>query len=311
MAVKISNNAATTIAGSLTTTATSIALAAGSGSKFPALSAGDWFPMTLIKASTGEREIVKVTARSNDLLTVVRGQEGTLPLTFSAGDKAELRVTAAVFAEFNTLLAQANAAAEAADKTDIGMIVMSGDNSAPSRGTWLKCNGAAVSRTTYADLFDKLGTTYGAGNGTTTFNLPDFRGVFPRGLDEGRNLDAGRTLSNTVQADQNKSHTHTGTTGSSGSHQHYFYGSTGNAGAHSHYYYASTTGGDNSAPDVDSTAGYANAGYITSSAPNHSHSFSGTTEEQGAHTHSVTITADGGAEVRVKNIATLFWIRAA
>ena len=59
---------------------------------------------------------------------------------------------------------------------------------------YLKCDGAAVSRTTYAALFAKLGTTWGAGNGTTTFNLPDLRGEFIRGADDGRGLDTGRVF---------------------------------------------------------------------------------------------------------------------
>lgn len=65
---------------------------------------------------------------------------------------------------------------------------------------WLKANGAAVSRTTYAALFAAIGTTFGAGDGRTTFNLPDLRGEFLRGLDEGRNIDRGRRLG-TAQGD--------------------------------------------------------------------------------------------------------------
>ena len=65
--------------------------------------------------------------------------------------------------------------------------------STPPSG-WLKANGAAVSRTTYAALFDAIGTTFGAGDGRTTFNLPDLRGEFLRGLDDGRNVDGGRRL---------------------------------------------------------------------------------------------------------------------
>ncbi len=72
---------------------------------------------------------------------------------------------------------------------------------------WLAANGAAVSRTTYADLFAAIGTTFGAGNGSTTFNLPDLRGEFVRGLDGGRGIDAGRTLGS-AQASQNLAHTH-------------------------------------------------------------------------------------------------------
>lgn len=59
---------------------------------------------------------------------------------------------------------------------------------------WLIENGAAVSRTTYATLFAVIGVAYGAGDGATTFNLPDARGEFDRGLDLGRGVDPGRTL---------------------------------------------------------------------------------------------------------------------
>jgi phage-related tail fiber protein len=59
---------------------------------------------------------------------------------------------------------------------------------------FLKANGAAVSRTSYADLFAVIGTTFGAGDGSTTFNLPDLRGEFIRGFDDGRGADPGRVF---------------------------------------------------------------------------------------------------------------------
>ena len=59
---------------------------------------------------------------------------------------------------------------------------------------WLKANGAAVSRTTYAALFAAIGTTYGAGDGHSTFNLPDLRAEFVRGWDDGRGIDSGRAF---------------------------------------------------------------------------------------------------------------------
>jgi phage-related tail fiber protein len=59
---------------------------------------------------------------------------------------------------------------------------------------YIKCNGAPVSRTTYADLFALIGTTFGVGDGSTTFNVPDLRGEFIRGLDDLRGVDVGRTL---------------------------------------------------------------------------------------------------------------------
>jgi microcystin-dependent protein len=72
---------------------------------------------------------------------------------------------------------------------------------------WLECDGSAVSRATYAALFSAIGTTFGAGNGTTTFNLPDLRGEFVRGWDHGRGIDTGRNIG-TAQADALKDHTH-------------------------------------------------------------------------------------------------------
>jgi phage-related tail fiber protein len=78
--------------------------------------------------------------------------------------------------------------------------------SAPPAG-YLKRNGAAVSRTTYARLFAKIGTNYGAGDGSATFNLPDGRGVFDRGLDDGRGLDPGRALGS-YQDSANLAHAH-------------------------------------------------------------------------------------------------------
>lgn len=77
--------------------------------------------------------------------------------------------------------------------------------STPPAG-WLKANGAEVSRATYAALFAAIGTTFGAGNGSTTFNLPDLRGEFIRGVDDGRNVDSGRGLG-TAQGDAIKTHT--------------------------------------------------------------------------------------------------------
>lgn len=65
---------------------------------------------------------------------------------------------------------------------------------ATSPDGFLICDGSAVSRTAYANLFAVIGTTYGAGNGTTTFNLPDLRGEFIRGADAGRGVDPGRAL---------------------------------------------------------------------------------------------------------------------
>jgi microcystin-dependent protein len=65
---------------------------------------------------------------------------------------------------------------------------------------WLICDGSAVSRTTYADLFAVIGTEFGDGDGSTTFNLPDTRGYFIRGWDSSGVIDPGRTFASTQQS---------------------------------------------------------------------------------------------------------------
>lgn len=75
----------------------------------------------------------------------------------------------------------------------VGTVAFFARSSAPTG--WLKCNGAVISRTDYDELFDSIGTTYGAGDGSTTFNLPDLRGEFIRCWDDGRGVDKYPTYS--------------------------------------------------------------------------------------------------------------------
>ena len=71
---------------------------------------------------------------------------------------------------------------------------------------YLECSGAAVSRTTYAQLFSAIGVVHGSGDGSSTFNIPDLRGEFVRGYDHGRNVDSGRGFGS-AQAENWKSFT--------------------------------------------------------------------------------------------------------
>ena len=80
-----------------------------------------------------------------------------------------------------------------------GSVTMFAATSAPSG--WLECDGSNVSRSTYSDLFNAIGTTFGTGDGSTTFGLPDLRGEFVRGWDNGRGVDNGRSFG-TAQLDQ-------------------------------------------------------------------------------------------------------------
>lgn len=149
----------------------------------------------------------------------------------------------------------------------VGQVNFFATSSAPAG--FLKCSGQAVSRTTYAKLFAEIGTTYGAGDGSTTFNLPDLRGEFIRGLDDGRGVDTGRVIGS-AQASDNKSHTHI----------------TDSQGAHTH-----------TVPQIGTTTGSSNDG------PRTTGSGVASTSSAGAHTH--TAQASGGTESRPRNVALL------
>jgi len=94
MALKVANNAFATIPGAVSSTATSVVVSTGQGARFPTLGTGDYFYATLADVS-GNYEIVQVTARADDTMTIVRGQESTLAIPFPANSRIELRVTAA------------------------------------------------------------------------------------------------------------------------------------------------------------------------------------------------------------------------
>lgn len=144
---------------------------------------------------------------------------------------------------------------------------------------WLICDGSTISRTTYSALFAAIGTVYGAGDGSSTFKIPDLRGEFVRGLDAGRGVDASRALGSS-QSSANLSHSHGGSV-SGGSHAHD--GTISN-----------TTGG-----------GATNAQPLL--VPNPTNPSSGTMTATGTHSH--TVSADGGTESRPRNIAMNYIIK--
>lgn len=98
MAIKFTNFARGLLSVGITSVDTSITLSAGYGALFPSLTVGDYFYATLENAAL-QREIVKVTARATDTLTVVRGQDGTTATAWSAGDSLSLRFNAAALNE--------------------------------------------------------------------------------------------------------------------------------------------------------------------------------------------------------------------
>lgn len=96
MGVKVANNAFGTLSAGITTSDTTITLDSGEGARFPSLSSGEYFYATIVDTSNN-LEIIKVTARSSDSMTVTRAQDGTTARAFSIGDRFELRPVAALF----------------------------------------------------------------------------------------------------------------------------------------------------------------------------------------------------------------------
>ncbi len=97
MAIQLANNASTVLASSISSTDLVLVIAPGDGALFPSLIAGDWFPATIVAADG--REIVRVTGRYGDSLTVLRAQENTAARAFPIGSRVELRLTAGAFVE--------------------------------------------------------------------------------------------------------------------------------------------------------------------------------------------------------------------
>lgn len=121
-----------------------------------------------------QREIVKYTGVAGSTVTgVTRGQGGTTAKTHTKNALVEMNVTAEDLTE---ALGLAFAFPTGIVLPYAGSIVPDG---------WLLCDGTAVSRATYDELFTQLSTTYGAGDGSTTFNLPDLRGKMPLGVGTG------------------------------------------------------------------------------------------------------------------------------
>lgn len=104
MTILFTNNAAATLASSITTSSTSLTVTSGQGALFPTITGSNIFYVTLTDAATGNFiEIVKVTARSSDTMTIVRAQDNTSAHAYAAGDKVELRLPAIVLQDFPQL----------------------------------------------------------------------------------------------------------------------------------------------------------------------------------------------------------------
>ena len=198
-------------------------------------------------------------------------------------------------ATFTTSTAQKEAIVNGASGTNLllpaGMISAMGMSSAPSG--WLLCNGAAVSRSTYSALFAAIGTTWGSGDGSSTFNVPELKGAYLR------NTGTSDTSSDYVgpnvggyQDDQNATHNHNATSSSSLS--------INNSGNHSHN---SPSAHYHGAFGTNKIAwGYSgNTTHYGGSGGNHSHG--------GSVSTSTSIGNSGSTEARVFNKGVQYCIK--
>ena len=167
-----------------------------------------YFPLTGSEVSdTAAGEHKKVTLRVQDPAPTAAADKGIL-YSEDVNDKAELFYKD-----------EDGNAIQITSKGAIGIpgeIKMYGGNSAP--GGWLLCDGTAVSRTTYAALFAAIGVAFGNGNGTTTFNIPNFTDRFPFGKGAYGIGATGGEATHTLTEAEMPVHSHT--TSSSGGHTH-------------------------------------------------------------------------------------------
>lgn len=163
---------------------------------------------------------VKVGVGGLANLTVGTAQiQNTAVITSKLADSAVTTLKLANLNVTTTKLADAAVTPTKIDAVVTQMISSPGDLKAAAYTTpdpgWLLCDGAAVSRATYSDLFAKIGTTFGVGNGTTTFNIPDGRGRPLYGVGTHADLDTLGDNEGSIVANRRASHNH-----SLGAHTH-------------------------------------------------------------------------------------------
>jgi microcystin-dependent protein len=173
-------------------------------------------------ASSGSRQFYIVVNKTSSTQSIkLCGTGPTTGVTIAAGNSAIcawngsdfIQVAGLVNLATNVtgILPQANGGtgltSTATLQTPVGSFLWHTASSVPT--SYLEANGAAISRSTYASLFAVIGTTYGTGDGTTTFNVPDVRGYFVRGYDNGRGVDTSRVFGSNQVA------THVGVIGDS------------------------------------------------------------------------------------------------
>lgn len=287
--VLFSNNAVTSLASYISSTSTTMTLATGTGALFPEIKSGsgDYFYVTLLDSS-GSFEIVKVTARTADLCTIVRAQDNTNALNFPQGSTVEQRVTAASLNDIINTLTD-NIRAIPSSIYPVGSIYMSLNPADPATlfgGSWDKLEDGRV--------LIGANSTYAAGT-------------------------SGGSFTHTLIADEIPSHSHTISIASAGAHTHtrgtmnitgtvrcHANGSIAQNGATGAFYNPGG-GGKN----IDTGGSNSNGAGFNFDA---SRAWTGATSSNGGHTHTVTISNTGGSKahsIMQPYLAVHMWKRVA
>ena len=220
---------------------------------------------------------------------IVMGGTGALKLP--SGTTAQRPTAATGQIRFNTQTTEfegynGSAWGGLASGVPVGTILAHAANTPPSG--FLECNGSNISRSTYATLFSTISTTFGVGDGSSTFALPDLRGQFIRGWANTGSTDASRVFGST-QTDQNKNHTHTTDS-------------------------TSLTGGIRKISEGFLVGGSATGVFTKTSDGNNSVTGSSSTSPvggvdfDGTHTHTIS-SSGGGTEARPTNLALMYIIK--
>lgn len=184
------NNAATGLVYPISAVDVTIYLNGGTGDLFPTPTGGNFFYATLISQLTGNMEIVKCIARSGDIVTVIRGEEGTTPQAFATGDAFQLRVTAAGLNAFaNPPIPVITGTADQVDVTTVGTDVTislpnpinvdtSGNAATATLATTATTATSATKVTTTNFTIEQVGTKLVFKNGSTVVASLDASGNF-------------------------------------------------------------------------------------------------------------------------------------
>lgn len=279
----------------------------GTGTGSITLTAGNFTvsgeQLYVIDPDNSSAEVVKATVSGTTMSLTERGVDDTSAVIHSDGASI---IMAFVPSHYEALIGSG---------VPIGSIQMYGGTSAPE--DWLICDGAAISRTTYASLFAILGTSYGVGNGSTTFNLPDLRGRVAVGKSTDTEFDAlgetGGSKTETLTTSNLPSHSHSASSGTA-NNDHTHNGTTNVGGLHTHHVTVGIGYGGSGYGDGYGKTSLNNPGSLwyhsyADADGNHQHTFStGYMSNNHTHTVSVNNTGSGTAHNNIQPYQVVHYI---